>query len=337
MSSPVPANAGSDRGFWIGLTILGGSYVALILAMIAADLFFTTPDHLLASLRSPEIRYAIKLSLISCTITTILSLWVAVPLGYLLARTNFPGKGAVDTVIDIPIVLPPLVIGLSLLILFQTLPGRMIEDVTQKHLGFVATYLLLPGLVGLLAMPFAPAPTWPRRWIVGGIGAALIVLGFTLTPAGEILSLNIQQRFGTRITYAIPSVILAQFAVACAFAVRTMRVTFDQISPRTEQVALTLGCSRSQSFWLIALPQARRGILTAATLAWARSLGEFGPILIFSGATRMRTEVLSTTVFLELSIGNLYAAIAVSLLMVIVAVVVLVLTRLFGLRGSGLI
>ena len=41
--------------------------------------------------------------------------------------------------------------------------------------------------------------------------------------------------------------ILAQFTVACAFAVRTMRVTFDQITPRQEQVALTLGCSRSQA------------------------------------------------------------------------------------------
>src|SRR5439155_893615 len=82
-----------------------------------------------------------------------------------------------------------------------------------------------------------------------------------------------------------------------------------QISPRTEQVALTLGCSRSQAFWLVVLPQASRGLLTAGTLAWARSLGEFGPILVFSGATRMRTEVLSTTVFLELSIGNLEAVV----------------------------
>jgi len=72
------------------------------------------------------------------------------------------------------------------------------------------------------------------------------------------------------VTYAIPSVILAQFAVACAFAVRTMLVTFDQISPRCEQVALTLGCNRSQAFWRVALPEARRGVLTAATLAWAR-------------------------------------------------------------------
>jgi molybdate transport system permease protein len=71
-------------------------------------------------------------------------------------------------------------------------------------------------------------------------------------------------------------------------------------------------------------------VLTAATLAWARSLGEFGPILIFSGATRMKTEVLSTSVWLELSVGNIEAAVAVSLLMVIVAVVVLVIMRLAG-------
>ena len=51
----------------------------------------------------------------------------------------------------------------------------------------------------------------------------------------------------------------------------------------------------------------------------------------------MRTEVLSTSVFLELSIGNLEAALAVSFLMLAVAVAVLVVTRLFGLRGTGLI
>lgn len=51
---------------------------------------------------------------------------------------------------------------------------------------------------------------------------------------------------------------------------------------------------------------------------------------MFAGATRMRTEVLSTTVFLELSIGQLDAAVAVSLLMVAMAIVVLLLLRLLG-------
>ena len=135
-------------------------------------------------------------------------------------------------------------------------------------------------------------------------------------------------------TYAVPSVILAQFMVACAFAVRTMRATFEQINPRQEQVALTLGCRRSQAFWMVVLPEARRGVLTAASLAWARALGEFGPILIFSGATRLRTEVLPTTVFLELSVGNIEAAVAVSLLMVAAALIVLILIRSCGLEKT---
>ena len=260
----------ADFVFYLCLSLLGGLYIALIVAMLIADLAYTSPGDMLAALRREEIRFAIWLSLISCSITAILSLWVGVPLGYLLSRTQFRGKGVVDTLLDVPIVLPPLVIGLSLLILFQTRPGQWIEQ-------------------------YVP------------------------------------------ITYYQPSVILAQFAVAAAFAVRTMRVTFDQISPRTEQVALTLGCTRSQAFWRVLLPDARRGVLTAGTLAWARSLGEFGPILIFSGSTRMRTEVLPTSVYLELSIGNLEAALAVSLLMIVVAVAVLVLTRSLGLRGTGLI
>ena len=129
-----------------------------------------------------------------------------------------------------------------------------------------------------------------------------------------------------------PAVILAQVAVACAFAVRTLRVTFDQISPRAEEVALTLGCNRGQAFFAVVLPQAGRGMVAAFTLAWARSLGEFGPILVFAGATRMRTEVLSTSVFLELSVGDLSAAVAVSLLMISLAMVVLIAARLIGMR-----
>ena len=263
-SGQAPARqAGSDLPFLLGLAVLGLLYVGLIVAMVVADAAFTTPRNLWRALASPEIRYAIKLSLISCSITGILSLWVAVPAGYLMSRHRFPGRNVLDAILDIPIVLPPLIVGLSLLILFQTAPGRAFQ---------------------------------------------------TVVP----------------VTYAVPGVILAQFAVAAAFAVRAMRITFDQISPRSEQVALTLGCTRGQAFWRVALPEARRGMLTAFTLAWARALGEFGPILVFCGATRMRTEVLSTSVFLELSIGNLESAVAVSLLMILAAVAVLLLVRLFG-------
>jgi len=115
--------------------------------------------------------------------------------------------------------------------------------------------------------------------------------------------------------------------VAAAFAVRTMRETFEQIDDRPERVALTLGASQQQAFSQIALPQAWRGSVAAFTVAWARSLGEFGPILIFAGTSRMKTEVLSTTVYLNFQFGNLQGAVSASLILVTLAVVVLVFTR----------
>jgi molybdate transport system permease protein len=283
-SAKPASRASSDWPFIACLAVLGGTYVVLILAMVLADVTHLagcdprSEDCAQAkSLRlfaTPEIRYAITLSLASCTVAGVLSLIVGIPLGYLLSREKFFGKAFVDAVLDIPVVLPPLVIGLSLLILFQLqIGGHSIE-----------------------------------QWL--------------------------SDRAGFPVTFHIPAVILAQFAVAAAFAARTMRVTFEQINPRAEQVALTLGCTRAQAFWRVTLPEARRGVLTAFTLAWARSLGEFGPILVFAGATRMRTEVLSTTVFLELSVGRLNASVAVSLLMIIAAVIVLVVVRVLGVQPA---
>lgn len=299
-TAPAAPKAHADWPFWLALALLSGVYVVLIAAMLAAQASFTAPEYVFEALASPGIRYAIRLSLLSCSLTTLLALWVAVPIGYLMARWDdqplrrmlerwadpwrrwsrpwplrplrlvawfmrlLNPKLWLDALLDIPIVLPPLVIGLALLILFQAAPARWFES--------------------------------------------------------EVM----------RVTSAVPAVILAQFTVAAAFAVRTMRVTFEQINPRAEQVALTLGCSRAQAFWTVVLPEARRGLMTAATLAWARSLGEFGPILVFAGATRMRTEVLPTSVYLELGIGNLEAALAVSMLMILAAAAVLILMRNFG-------
>jgi len=263
-----------DRAFVAVLATVGGSYVLLIALLLLADVLYTSPGHFAAAFRSPYVQFSIRLTLITCTISTILAIWVGVPLGYLLSRFRFSGRWLVDTLLDIPLALPPLVLGLSLLILF--------------HLS------------------------------VGGI-----------TLEGWL-----NERLGWHVTYAVPSIILAQVAVSCAFAARTMRVAFDEISPRTELVAMTLGCSRSQAFWRIVLPQAQRALVTAFALSWARALGEFGPILVFSGASRMKTEVLSTSVFLELSVGQIESAVAVSLLLVAVAVAVLLVVRFAGLRGT---
>lgn len=268
--TPLARRRRSDAPFFVAMGGLSACFIVLIVLLLVADLRYISFDEFVATISKPEIVAALRLTLLSCSAAAMMSIWVATPLGYLLSRFRFPGRLIVDTIVDIPIVLPPLVLGLSLLILFHLpIHGWRLEDWLRDDLGFPVTY----------------------RW---------------------------------------PAVVLAQFSVACAFAVRTMRVTFDQMDPRAEDVARTLGCTRGQAFLQIALPQAWRGMIAATTIAWARSLGEFGPILVFAGATRMRTEVLSTSVFLELSIGELGAAVSVSLLMVVLAMIVLVVLRLLG-------
>lgn len=259
----LPSTRRSFSLFWPSLAGVCAVYLLFLLALLAATATYSAPADLVQAIGSREIRYAFLLSLTSCTVTALLSLLVAVPIGLLLSRTRFPGKSVVEALLDIPIVLPPMVIGLCLLIFFQTAFGQFIES-------------------------------------------------------------------GVTFTYTVYGVVLAQFVIGSAFAIRTMRGTFDHLSSRPEDVAMTLGCSRGQAVWHITLPSARKGMLAAASVAWARSLGEFGPILVFAGATRMKTEVLPTTVWLELSVGNLEAAVAVSLILVALALLVLVGVRLMG-------
>ena len=277
----------------------GAMYLGLIIAMVVADYQYANWSDLKKLLSEPSVRFSIWLSLITCTISAILSMWVAIPTGYVLARVGrdsinrrFANRGltrrclhalryAIDTLLDIPIVLPPLVVGISLLVLFQTPIGRWLDAATGDFFAMFGS----PGIRG--------------------------------------------------ITYEFPAIILAQFTVAAAFAIRTMRDTFEQINPRPEQVATTLGASHYQAFASVALPQSKIGCVAAFTLAWARSLGEFGPILIFAGTTRMKTEVLSTTVYLNFQMGNLRGAVAASLVLLTIAIIVLLITRFVILIGNA--
>lgn len=268
MSAPAPTDPPPRRRlrppfFWLLLALATVAYTAFLLATLLATAGFAPPSVWWRSLASPEIRHAITLSLATSSLSAVICLVISVPIGYLLARSRFPGKSLLEALLDVPIFLPPMVMGLCLLIFFQTNLGHFIER-------------------------------------------------------------------GMRFTYTSAGVVLAQVLISAAFSIRTLRGTFEHLSARPEAVACSLGCTPGQAFVLVGLPAARRGLIAATSIAWARSFGEFGPVLVFAGATRMRTEVLPTTVWLELSVGNLEAAVTVSLLMIVIAVAVLVVFRRFG-------
>jgi molybdate transport system permease protein len=233
-------------------------FLGSVLTLIAVDFHYAKPATLLEVMRSEKIRAALKLSLVTSLITLCLIIVCAVPIGYALSRYRFPGRFVADMLVDLPMVLPPAVIGVSLLVLFGTGPGQWFqENVNQFALH--------------------------RRGIV-----------------------------------------LCQFFVAVSYGIRASKAAFDSVEERLEDLALTLGCTRKGAFFRVALPMARRGLLAGTIMAWARAVGVYGPIIIFVGAVRMKTEVLPTSIYLELSIGHTEQAIAVALVMVFMASVALV-------------
>jgi molybdate transport system permease protein len=262
----MPAVAGS-RVHWVSVvTILFlAVFVAGVLALIAADLFYTSPQAMADALRSPEVRAAIRLSLITTAATLVLVVCFSIPVGYALSRYRFPGSVVVDAIIELPIVMPPVVIGVSLLVFFRTAVGQWIESV--------------PGLQ------------------------------FVYTPKG---------------------IVLCQFFVSASYGIRAAKAAFDGVDRRLEALALTLGCTHGRAFRWVALPMARNGLAAGAVMAWARAVGVFGPLMVFAGAVRMKTEVMPTTVYLELSIGRIEPALAVSMLMLAIAMVALVVIHTLG-------
>ena len=252
--------------FSAGIFLFVALFILMVISLVVADISYVNKDALREVLLSREIRSAAVLSLWTSTLSAAIAMVFAVPMGYALSRYRFPGRAVADTIVDLPIVFPPLVVGLSLLVFFRTKAGLWLESV---GLDFI----------------------YQRRGIV-----------------------------------------LAQFFVSASFGIRAVKVTFDEVDRRQEDVALTLGCTRGQAFWRVAVKNARNGIVAGAIVTWARAIGLFGPLMVFVGAVRMKTEVLPTSVYLETSIGRIEVALAVALLLIAIATVALLLVRLFSRR-----
>ncbi len=264
--SNSPVRGWRDRVFVAAGFLFLAVFVLFVLMLIITDAFYIDKKAVVTVLTSSFIHDALWMTIWTSTVTVLISLVFAVPIGYTLSRFRFPGRVLADTIVDLPIVFPPLVAGLTLLVFFS-----------QTAIG---------------------------RWIQQDMG-----LEFVFQPKG---------------------IVLCQFIVSASFAIRAAKIAFDDVDRRNENVALTLGCTRWSSFWRVSLPLAAHGIIAGGILTWARAFGLFGPLMIFVGSFRGRTEVLSTTIFLEQSIGNLEVALAVAILMILVALIALTIIRMVG-------
>ncbi len=130
---------------------------------------------------------------------------------------------------------------------------------------------------GLVDLPFAVSP------VVAGL--MLIVLYGPTGLFGPMI-----ERTGFRVVYALPGMVLASLFVTLPFVVREVVPVLREFGIDQEEVAYTLGADRWTTFWKITLPSIRWGLAYGITLTIARSLGEFGALLVVSGNILGRTQ-----------------------------------------------
>jgi molybdate transport system permease protein len=196
-------------------------------------------------------------------LSTLLILPFGIAIAWLIARRDWPGKAVVETIVMLPLFVPPVATGLILLMLF--------------------------GRHGLL-------------------GSAL------------------QRGLGIEIVFTWRAVVLACAVMSFPLLVRTAQSAFQEVNPRFQDIARTLGASEWRVFRTISLPLALRGIVAGAVLAFARAMGEFGATAVVAGMIPRKTMTISLSIYQNVQLGQDAAALP----LLIVSILVVFATVLCG-------
>ena len=136
----------------------------------------------------------------------------------------------------------------------------------------------------------------------------------------------LEQAFGIHLPFTTAGAILAETFVAMPFLVITVEAGLRGMDARFEDAGRTLGARRWTLLWRVTLPLVRPSLVAGAVLCWARALGEFGATITFAGNFPGRTQTMPLAVYLALE-TNPDAAIALSLVLLAVSLVVLIVLR----------
>ncbi len=254
-----------DDGHLIWLFILPSMVMLALFALPLLSLFVrSVRDGFFTYIFSEQALKALRLSLITSTITTAVTILFGTTLAYMLARWKFRFRSWIELLIDLPIVLPPSVAGLVLLMAF----GRR-----------------------------------------GMFGQELSALGISLP-------------------FTTAAVVLAQMFVAAPFYIRSARIGFRTIDRQLEEAANVEGANEWQIFTEVMVPLAGSALISGAILTWTRALGEFGATILFAGNLEGVTQTMPMAIYLGFE-RNLGVALALSVMLVVVSMLLLGLTRKF--------
>ena len=195
------------------------------------------------------------LTLRIAAVSTVAILPFGTAAAWLLSRWKGPGRGVVETVFSLPLVLPPTAVGLLLLQLFAK---------------------------------------------SGLLGRALDAIG-------------------VEVVFTWKAVVIASSVMSFPLLVRPLSTAFEEVDPRLNAVARTLGRGPFDVFARVTLPLSWRGLVTGALLAFSRALGEFGATILLAGSIPGRTQTLALAIFQKTETGHDREAMRLSALTVLIA------------------
>ena len=208
------------------------------------------------------------------------------------------------------------------------------------QLATLTTLVLL-----LIATPLAWWLSQTQSWWKGPVSALVIlpvvlpptVLGFYLLmlmgPAGP-LGLFTQAMGWGLLSFTFTGLVIGSVVFSMPFAVQPLQHAFESMGRRPMEVAATLRASPVDAFFTVALPQARTGLLTAAILSFAHTVGEFGVVLMIGGNIPGKTRVVSTQIYGHVEAMEYAQAHWLAGGMVLFSFVVLLCLALLKNRGS---
>lgn len=230
------------------------------------------------------------------------------PLTTLLFQTFSQGAGAVWRALIHPDVLHSLWFTLWLAlgaVVVNTFFGVMVAWVLVRHRFWGRRFFN-----GIVDLPFAVSP------VVAGY-MFILLFGKSGWFAG------MASWFPFPILFSWPSMLLATIFVSLPFVIREVMPVLEEAGVDQDQAAFTLGASSWQTFWRVTLPSIRWGLIYGITLTLARSLGEFGAVLVVSGAVSGKTETATLFIYRALEERQKIAAYSVALALAAISFLIL--------------
>lgn len=164
-----------------------------------------------------------------------------------------------------------------------------------------------PWIEGLLALPLVLPPTV--------IGYYLLVAMGSRSPLGQWF----EQLAGQTLAFSFTGLVIASVIFNIPFAVQPIQRAFAAIAPEVLEAAKCCGLSAWQSFVRIELPLAWPGILSAAMMTFAHTLGEFGVVLMVGGNIPGETQTIAISIYDRVQAFDHVAAGAMSLLLLLIS------------------